>query len=242
MFHVEHYGDFVVQVLSCQASRVGIQLTSEQLDACRRYASELIAWNQKINLTTITEASEVAIKHFLDSLYGVRVLSRDTRDMAILDIGTGAGFPGIPLKIVRPDVELYLLEKNAKKCSFLANVSGKLRLQKTLIINKGLEWALVEDAWQHKFSHIVARAINIDNVLPEITTLLRKGGKFILYRTSSIEVDQLPPELIAVEEIEYVLPMGMGLRRLVILERSSQLADRDESSGNVPRGTLMEPI
>lgn len=141
MFHVEHHGATVAMDVSKYVRSIDINLSTAQLGLISIYVDELGGWGQKINLTAITDPLELSIKHFLDSLYGARHLILDEKPN-LLDIGSGAGFPGIPLKIVHPEIDLYLIEKNKKKVSFLSYLIGKLRLERCHIIAKSASEAL----------------------------------------------------------------------------------------------------
>src|SRR2546421_5363726 len=105
--------------------RLGLELSQQQLGQFLRYREELLDWNTRINLTAITDPEEVLIKHFLDSLSLLMVYDRP--EASLLDIGTGAGFPGLPLKIARPDWHVTLLEATGKKVTFLQHIIETLK-------------------------------------------------------------------------------------------------------------------
>lgn len=126
------------QTLTEGAIQRGISLTDRQITQFSRYASLLIRWNEKMNLTTITDPDEIAVKHFLDSLTGIAFLPENGR---VIDVGTGAGFPGIPLKIVRPDIELTLLDALEKRIGFLEEVVRELSLDKVTCVHARAEEA-----------------------------------------------------------------------------------------------------
>lgn len=219
MFHVEQYGDLVADYLDRHAVEAKIKLSTEQLRQFSLYASELVLWNEKINLTTVTDMQEVAIKHFLDSLYGSLGIGEYDAGSHILDVGTGAGFPGIPLKILLSRAHLYLLEKITKGI-ILANIVGKLKLANVSVINRSLEDVSIDHAWQLKFTHLVVRAVNMENCLPYTRSLMVGYGKIILYRTSEMDDASLPKNLKISRTISYTLPYGHGKRVLQVLEHS----------------------
>lgn len=212
---------------------IDLPLSPGQLDQITMYANELRTWNEKTNLTSVIEPREVAIKHFLDSFLGLKVMSGNDSSN-ILDIGSGAGFPGIPLKILVPDVELYLIDANKKKVSFLVNLVGKLKLQGVKVWAKTIEEVARDPSLHSKFGNIVIRALNIDKFIEQLTVLLAPAGRIILYRGEALERFSLPNSLVSVNQLQFDLPLGYGQRTLTVLERM----DSSKLRTNVLRGTL----
>ena len=222
MFHVEHHGDLIASVVSKHAADLRLKLSSRQLELISAYADELVVWNRKMNLTSISPPVDFAIKHFLDSLYGMQLICRQGQtniQTNMLDIGAGAGFPGIPLKIADPDLELYLLERNKKKASFLSNIIGKLRLPGAHVIASTAK-ELVSKRPSSQFMNIVVRAVNITEIFGELPLLLRSVGRAILYRSRPILPSDIPHSLRIRDIINYELPLGFGKRSLVVVERN----------------------
>ena len=120
-----------MEVLIEGVARLSIDLNGEQVERFRTYFDELIAWNENVNLTTVTGWEEVQERHFLDSLAVASALPTTVLDGSdgTLDVGSGAGFPGLPLKIANPQIDLTLLEATAKKTAFLRHVIDKLGLE-----------------------------------------------------------------------------------------------------------------
>ena len=155
----------------------GISLTDEQIAQFDLYADLLIEWNQRFNLTAITDKEGIYVKHFLDSL----LLKRDFRDGDTLcDIGSGAGFPGIPLKIVYPQLHVYLMEPTGKKCTFLAEVIRQLGLKNIDILN-----CRREEYKGTLFDYTTARGVSRLNILSELCLPLTSvQGHFLAMKGS----------------------------------------------------------
>ena len=120
-----------MEKLNNGARKLGLQLNSKQLEQFQIFYQELIDWNRRLNLTAITDYEEVQIKHFLDSLTVTLAWQQPTGsiDFSLIDVGTGAGLPGIPLKILLPQIRLVLLDSTAKKAAFLYHLKHQRRPQ-----------------------------------------------------------------------------------------------------------------
>ena len=154
-----------------------ISLSEPQLSAFEKYADLLIEWNQKFNLTSITERSDIYLKHFYDSL--LPAICFDVQG-TLADVGSGAGFPGIPLKIFKPDLKVTLIEPTGKRCTFLKEVISQLNLKDIEVVNKRSEDYAREG---HQFDIVTARAVAELNVLSELCLpLVKKGGHFIVMK------------------------------------------------------------
>jgi 16S rRNA (guanine527-N7)-methyltransferase len=169
--------------MSKGAEILDFTLSDFQLDQYQEYYDLLIFWNKSINLTTLVGEKEVAEKHFLDSLAYVKGFPKDRYDLQILDIGSGAGFPGVPLKILIPQLKMTLIEPSYKRTSFLHLLNSKLRLDLRIIESRGEEWlATCRDA----FDVIVMRAVGeLDHFIEHFSDRLASGGRFIVSRGPS---------------------------------------------------------
>lgn len=205
------------KVLLEGAAEFGIGLSSRQLSELTVYFKELVAWNKKINLTAITHPEQIAIKHFVDSLACSQAITGPLAQ-AMLDIGTGAGFPGLPLKILFPEWELILLEPSQKKTAFLRHLIGTLGLKSAVALPKRVQDIVKEDDYQGRFTSIVTRALGVGRFLQLLPALLTKQGKVILCRSRPLEVQRDLNGLRKTRDIEYELPRGYGHRVLTILE------------------------
>jgi 16S rRNA (guanine527-N7)-methyltransferase len=170
----------VRQTLLSGVQQFNLTLTQAQLTAFEQYSRELIAWNQKVNLTRIIEPDEIAVKHFLDSLSANLALRDLPPGFALIDIGSGAGFPGLPLKIARPDLRLTLLESTGKKTAFLQHLVGLLNLADVTILTARAEEAGHLPEHREQYDVAIARAVSALPVLAEYTLpLVKVGGRVI---------------------------------------------------------------
>ncbi len=166
------------ELLISGAQELGVTLSNHQVDAFFIYFSELGKWNRSINLTTIREESDVIIKHGLDSLSFLKGFS-PVPQMALLDIGSGAGFPALPIKISHTELRVAMVESVKKKASFLRHMIRTLRLQETDVIDKRTEE--LPDAYRSVFDVVTARAFaDIKSALLVGLPFLKPGGLMIL--------------------------------------------------------------
>jgi 16S rRNA (guanine527-N7)-methyltransferase len=156
---------------------LGIQLSNHQLSALSAYESELLAWNQRHNLTALRERDTIRIKHFLDSFTCLLAL-RDAPPARLIDIGTGAGFPGLPLKILLPQCNLTLVESVAKKADFCRHIVSHLKLEGVEVLCVRAEELGHEARHRQQYDWAVARAVARLPVLVEyLLPLVRIGGR-----------------------------------------------------------------
>ena len=170
-----------MEKLEVGVKKLGVPLNRRQLEQFGIYYQELIKWNQRVNLTSITDYEEVQIKHFLDSLTVMLALEhRDYGSFCVIDIGAGAGFPGIPLKILLPEIKLALLEATAKKASFLHHLVARLGLDDVEIIVGRAEDIAHEAEYREKFDLVLSRAVAKLPALAELTLpFCAVGGSFV---------------------------------------------------------------
>jgi 16S rRNA (guanine527-N7)-methyltransferase len=173
------------------AGKLGIKFNARQVKQFELYYRELIEWNKKINLTAITDYSSVQVKHFLDSLTITLALPGkevERPDFNIIDIGTGAGFPGVPLKILFPRPRLVLIEPTTKKTAFLHHIIHKLELEKVELLNNRAEEAAHLPLYREQFALVLSRAVALLPTLVELTLpFCQIGGRFIAQKKGEID-------------------------------------------------------
>lgn len=160
------------------AEKNNISIPDSSVDNLTIYGNLLLEWNEKINLTAITDPLEVVIKHFIDSLSLLKIIDPKEGE-SLIDIGTGAGFPGMVIKVLRPDLNITLLDGHAKRFIFLSDLQEKLKLP-TENLHIRAELAAKDNKYREKFDYATARAVARLPVLSEYCLpFVKKGGKFI---------------------------------------------------------------
>ncbi|HLA99364.1 MAG TPA: 16S rRNA (guanine(527)-N(7))-methyltransferase RsmG [Anaerolineales bacterium] len=189
-------------------SILGIQLTPSALSALSAYEGELLAWNERVNLTAIREPGKIRVKHFLDSLTCLLAM-RDKSMERVIDIGTGAGFPGLPLKIVCPSMQLTLVESVGKKADFCRHMAQVLGLQGVEVVQERAEILGQDPNYRERYDWSLTRAVAIMPVLAEYQLpLVRIGGSML-----AMKGENAPAEAQSAENALRL--MGGHLRRLI---------------------------
>lgn len=189
---------------------LGFELTAVQCAAFQIYAQELADWNERFNLTAIKEPLDVQIKHFLDSLTVLKALPAGAA--RVIDVGTGAGFPGLPLKIVRPEIRLTLVEATGKKARFCQHVANRLGLEGVRVVHARAEEVGQRGEHREHYDWAVARAVAEMSVLAEyLLPLVVRGGGFIAQKSKDA-----PAEAHAAESA--LRKLGGNLERLIEIE------------------------
>ncbi len=172
-------------LLTSGARELGIDLSPQQIDQFARYAARLIEWNARFNLTTLTDPRDIVIKHFLDSLSAARSILPAAR---VIDVGAGAGFPGLPIKIARPDVSLTLLEATRKKCEFLEAIHAELKLTNVAVINARAEDAGRDPNHREHYDVAIARAVaELRTLVEYLLPFVKLGGGAIAQKSKEVQ-------------------------------------------------------
>lgn len=211
-----------------QARLFGFSITERQLEQFDRYAELLCEWNEKINLTSITDPDEIVIKHFLDSILLLDACSPE-RGAAVIDVGTGAGFPSVPCEILREDLQLTLLDSLQKRIHFLDEVKDVLSLEKIRTVHGRAEDFGKQPAFRERYDLATARAVAHLRELSEYCLpFVAVGGLFAALKGYEIEEElEEAKKAIAfmggtVEKVlKYELPHG-NRRAIVLVRKISQ--------------------
>jgi 16S rRNA (guanine527-N7)-methyltransferase len=218
MFHVEHATQAALhRLIKETAEEFSFSLTEEQIQRFFDYLRELKNWNRTINLTAIEDEKEIIIKHFIDSIACVRFLDMPAAANC-LDVGSGAGFPGMPIKLVRPDIRIDFLEPDKKKAAFLMYLAGRFRLPGAKAISSTLEQLERKGFELSGYDFILSRALKAEPYARTIRRMLKVSGLLVLYRAS--KADFPLQDLALVREVEYELPSNLGHRVLSIFSPS----------------------
>ncbi|MGN1418457.1 MAG: 16S rRNA (guanine(527)-N(7))-methyltransferase RsmG [Acutalibacteraceae bacterium] len=172
-------GDFINKNLLVEtAEKFGVKLDETALERFDIYAKMLVSWNEKINLTAITQPDEIVIKHFIDSLSLLSCLDI-SNNSSLIDVGTGAGFPGVAILIARPDIKLTLLDSTAKKLNVIESILSSLELEAEIVHARAEEVGR-KALYREQFDYATARAVaNLRELCEYCLPFVKKGGSFI---------------------------------------------------------------
>ena len=211
--------------------KLGINLSEIQLKQFYNYMNLLIEWNKKINLTAITEPDEIILKHFVDSLTISKYIPDGTK---VVDVGTGAGFPGIPLKIVRQEIDITLLDSLQKRINFLDEVINELNLEKITTVHSRVEDFGKNKEYREKFDIATSRAVaNLSTLSEYLLPLVKVGGKVISMKGSLIQ-EELENSKNAIKILggqiekvdEFDLPNSDISRNIVLIDKIKNTPNR----------------
>jgi 16S rRNA (guanine527-N7)-methyltransferase len=210
------------------AEDLGIVLSEQQVGQLSAYVALLLEWNTRFNLTRITDPTDIVTKHLLDSLMCLAAVDLP-EGASVIDVGTGGGLPGIPVKIARPDIKLTLLDSTRKKLAFLEEVVAQLDLNDVRIVHGRAEETAHSTGMREKFDVVIARAVSETRILAEYTIpYLRVGGVLVALKSKDIDeelsaakksISSLGGHIKAVKKLQ--LPHTDIQRSIVIVEKKS---------------------
>lgn len=212
-------------------------LIEKRRDKFEIFYNELVSYNDKVNLTAITEKHDVFTKHFLDSILAVDIIPQNAK---VVDIGAGAGFPSLPLKLVRPDLNITMVDSLQKRIDFLNYICTKLDVKSNNVHARAEEFAKTN---REVFDVAVARAVaKLNTLLEYLLPLVKEGGCVIAYKAGNIE-EELNDAKKAIETlggkylktVKFELPNEYGERNLIIIEKISPTPAKFPRGQNKPK-------
>ncbi len=228
-------------ILEKLLSDIGLFLSGEQMNQFNLFYELLIEKNKVMNLTAITEYDEVVLKHFIDSIIIYKNIRNDKIE-SIMDVGTGAGFPGIPLKIIFPEIKITLLDSLNKRINFLNEVIEKLELQNIHCVHGRAEDIGHMPEYREQYDLVVSRAVaNLSSLSEYCIPFVKVGGKFISYKSGNIdnELESAKPAIqtlnSSIDEVnKYILPKSDMQRSIIVINKKKELNKKYPRKAGMP--------
>lgn len=234
-------GQINIDLLIKGAADLGVNLGENEVILYGKYIDILLEWNSKVNLTAITDTDEIIVKHFLDSLAVLGNLPIGNC-RSLLDIGTGAGFPGVPIKIANQKIKVVLLDSLNKRVSFLRHLIAELNLQEISALHGRAEDYARDQDYRGKFDLVVSRAVAKMSVLAELCLpFVKIGGLFVAYKGPKAEEEVIEAEyaltllgakVVNLEKVK--LPETEDERVLVIISKENETPEKYPRKAGIP--------
>lgn len=223
-------------------SELGITLSEKQIAQFMKYYELLVEWNSFMNLTGITEFDEVMKKHFVDSVSLIKAIDVKDKELSVIDIGTGAGFPGVPLKIAFPDLKVTLLDSLNKRIKFLDEVIAQLGLENIDTIHGRAEDFAKPEKLREKYDICVSRAVaNLATLSEFCLPFVKVGGYFVSYKSEKISDEAMDAKNAIFllggkvkEQVEFLLPESDIYRNLFVIEKKSATPKKYPRKAGLP--------
>ncbi len=226
------------------SKKINVQLNDEQIKKYFEYMTLLLDWNEKINLTAITEMDDVILKHFIDSM---TVLKFIENEKSIIDVGTGAGFPGIPIAIMNGNVKITLLDSLNKRINFLNEVCSKLKINSVEAIHGRAEEIGRNKEHREKYDIAVSRAVaNMTTLVEYLLPFVKVGGACICMKGAEID-KELEEAKFAIKELggeivkqeKFILPNSDMVRNIIIIKKIKQTSNKYPRKAGMPSKSPM---
>lgn len=222
----------------------GIELSDTQKQQFKRYFEVLVEWNEKMNLTAITDAPSVYLKHFYDSITSAFYVDF-TKYESVCDVGAGAGFPSIPLKIIYPHLSVTIVDSLNKRITFLNHLASELKLEKVAFVHARAEEFGRNPKYREQFDVVTARAVARLSVLSELCLPLAKQGGLFVSMKGAAASEELKDAARAVkllgavllDQHEFLLPEEQSDRHIFVFEKKKQTPKKYPRKPGVPNKT-----
>lgn len=222
-------------------SQKEIHVSDHQMEQFARYFELLVEWNQKMNLTAITEEKDVYLKHFYDSI-SLAFFEDFSTNKSICDVGAGAGFPSIPLKIVFPTLQVTIVDSLNKRITFLTELVNTLGLSPISLVHDRAETVGQQATFRGTFDYVTARAVARLNVLSELCLpLVKKDGFFLALKAakSEEEITEAKPAIAILggkfqKEVSFELPITKDVRHIIVIQKKKETPKKYPRKSGVP--------
>lgn len=224
------------------AAKMNIEISEKQLEQFQQYYDYLLKMNQVMNLTAITDEKEIVLKHFIDSISFLKYF-KETDQMKIIDVGTGAGFPGIPLAIMSPGTEFTLMDSLNKRIQFLKDVLEKCKLENVKCIHSRAEDLGNDPEYREQYDYCLSRAVaNLSVLLEYCIPFVKVGGIFVSYK-SILADDELLSSKKAQSELSchylknysFIIPDTDYQRNLLVFQKDNKLKKKYPRQNGTPK-------
>jgi 16S rRNA (guanine527-N7)-methyltransferase len=225
----------------------GITLSAHQLQQYEQYYETLVEWNEKMNLTAITEKGDVYLKHFFDSISAAFYFDFKG-EMTVCDVGAGAGFPSIPIKIAFPNIHVTIVDSLNKRINFLEHLANVLKLENIRFVHDRAETFGQNKQYREQFDVVTARAVARLSVLSELCLpLVKKGGVFLAMKAASAE-DELTVAGKAIQTLggsilkkeSFILPIENSERNIILIQKEKNTPKQYPRKPGTPNKTPIE--
>lgn len=229
------------EILIHGAKELGVSLSSKQVEQFEKYKDLLVCWNEKMNLTAITDDREIIIKHFLDCISSSAIFDYN-KVAKLIDVGTGAGFPGMPLKITHPHIEVTLLDSLQKRLNFLQEVITQIGVQNIYTVHSRAEDGGQNPLYREQYDVCVSRAVANLTVLAEYCIPFIKKGGYFLAQKGPMVLDEIPESKKALSELgtsvvevkQVQVPYSEATHYIVIMEKTKNTPPKYPRKAGVP--------
>ena len=237
------YEDFKNKIIDL-SKKINVQLNDEQTTKYFKYMNLLLDWNEKINLTAITEVDDVILKHFIDSMTILKYIEDGSK---IIDVGTGAGFPGIPIAIMKEDTEINLLDSLNKRINFLKEVCSELKIDNVEAIHGRAEEMGQNKQHREKYDITISRAVaNMTTLVEYLLPFVKVGGICICMKGAEID-KELEEAKFAIKELggeivnqeKFMLPNSDMARNIVLIKKIKQTSNKYPRKAGTPSKSPM---